>query len=46
MDNRITTGIIAGGIIGAVGVGLALSDSRTRRKLADATRKAVGKDEV
>jgi gas vesicle protein len=43
MMSRFSTGIIAGGIIGAVGLTIALSDSRTRRRLARESRRIARK---
>ena len=39
--NKFATGLLAGGIIGAIGVGMAMTDAKTRRRLKkQATRKA------
>jgi len=40
---KFTTGLIAGGIIGAVGLSYAMSDKRTRRRFARDGRRMVRK---
>lgn len=40
---NFTTGLIAGGLIGVVGLTMALSDSRTRKRVKKETRKVIGK---
>jgi len=39
--HKFTTGLIAGGIIGAAGVAWAMSDNKTRRRMAREGRRAV-----
>jgi hypothetical protein len=40
---KFTTGLITGGIIGAVGLGYALSDKRTRKRMVRDSKKAMDK---
>lgn len=40
---NFTTGLIAGGIIGVVGLTIALSDTSTRKRMKKETRKVIGK---
>ena len=40
---RFTSGIIAGGIIGAVGMSLLMSDNKTRRRVMRGHRRAMRK---
>jgi len=42
---KFTTGLIAGGIIGAIGLTCALSDKKTRHKLVSGGKKVIGKAE-
>ena len=42
---HFTSGVIAGGIIAAIGVGMIMSDSKTRRKIARGHRNAMRKTE-
>lgn len=42
---KFTTGLIAGSIIGAIGLTCALSDKKTRRKLITGGKKIIGKAE-
>jgi len=39
--DRFTTGLIAGGVIGAVGLSIAMSDHRTRKRLMREGKRAV-----
>jgi len=39
--SRFTTGLLAGGLIGAASVAWALSDNKTRRRVAREGRRAV-----
>ena len=39
--NRFTAGLIAGGIVTAIGMSFAMNDSETRRKLARTGRKVI-----
>ena len=39
--HKFTTGLIAGGIIGAAGIAWAMSDNKTRRRMAREGRRAV-----
>jgi len=42
---KFTTGLIAGSIIGAIGLTCALSDKKTRQKLVHGSKKMIGKAE-
>lgn len=42
---KFTTGLIAGSIIGAIGLTCALSDKKTRQKLVHSGKKMIGKAE-
>lgn len=41
--HKFATGLIAGGILGAVGLGMAMSDKRTRRQMTKDTKKMIDK---
>lgn len=41
--SRFTTGLIAGGIVGAVGLSYAMSDKRTRKRMMRDGRKVMNK---
>lgn len=41
--NKFTTGLIAGGLIGAVGLTYALTDKRSRRRMARDGKKMMHK---
>ena len=43
--NRFATGLIAGGIAVAIGIGFVLSDKETKAKISETGRKAVRKAE-
>jgi len=43
--NYFATGVIAGSLVAAVSVGLLMSDSRTRRRIARGRRHAIRKTE-
>lgn len=40
---KFTSGLIAGGALGAIGLAIAMSDKRTRRKMLKDGRKAINK---
>lgn len=40
---RFTKGLIAGGVLGTIGLGYALSDRRTRKKMVKDGKKAMNK---
>jgi len=40
---RFTSGLIAGGALGAIGLAVALSDKRTRKRMVKDGRKAMNK---
>lgn len=40
---RFTSGVIAGGLIGALGLGYALSDRKTRKRMVKDGKKALDK---
>lgn len=41
--NKFATGLIAGGVIGAIGLTCALSDRKTRRKITKSGRHMMNK---
>jgi len=41
--HRFTTGLLAGGILGAAGIAWAMSDDRTRRRVARGGKRAFHK---
>jgi len=43
--NRFASGVLAGGILAAVGVGMLMSDGRTRRRMIRGHRNAMRKTE-
>ena len=40
---KFTTGLIAGGAIGAIGLAVALSDKRTRRKMLKDSKRVINR---
>ena len=40
---KFASGLIAGGALGAIGLALALSDKRTRKRMLRDGKKAIGK---
>lgn len=40
---RFTNGLIAGSILSAIGVGIAMSDKRTNRQISDTCQKVMNK---
>ena len=45
MLNRFSTGLLTGGIIAAVGIGWAVSDAKTRKRMAKDGKRAMHKAE-
>ena len=43
MTNKFTTGMIAGGILAAIGVGLMMTEPKTRRRAARDSKRAIRK---
>ena len=43
--NRFATGILAGGVLGAIGMGWLMSDGKTRRRIIRNHRRATRKTE-
>ena len=43
--NLFATGVIAGGVIGAIGMGIIMSDTKTRRLVIRGQRRAMSKTE-
>ena len=42
---RFTSGLFTGGVIAAVGVGLLMTDNRTRKRMVKSSRRAIRKTE-